>query len=107
MASNGVKKQYSKFQILPTILPQKVILAVKSTLRWREADLNNKAYKLLKEDILKKFSPRTETAVERAMKRTFTDTWPARAIVHNIVQRSGSSIVNQVHKISLWQSGAS
>ena len=53
MAAAGVKKQFTKFQVLSTIIPQNVIEEVKPFLRRSEADyVNNDSYKLLKKEIL-------------------------------------------------------
>ena len=87
MASAGVKKQFSKFQILSTILPQHVILEVKQILRKKEADLQNKAYKTLKDEILRIFGPRVDTNVAMAFSRTLGSGKPsqlARALVNDL-----------------------
>ena len=48
MASSGVKKNFTKFQVLSSCLPQKVITQVKKLLRKNEAEFPEKnAYKLL------------------------------------------------------------
>ena len=47
MASSGVKKNFTKFQVLLSCLPQKVILQVKKLLRKNKAEFPEKnAYKL-------------------------------------------------------------
>ena len=74
MAAVGVKKQYTKFQVLSTVLPKKVIEQVKSLLRKKETEFPaNNSYKLLKERILSIFGPRPEEAVERALSRVLVD----------------------------------
>ena len=71
MASVGVKKQWTKFLVLQTILPMKILHHVKPTLRKSEADFTDSlAYKALKKEIMRIFGPRIETGAERALKRT-------------------------------------
>ena len=70
MAAAGVKKQFTKFQILSSIVPTHVINQIKKFLRKSEADFtNNDSYKQLKQEVLRIFGPRPEAAIERAMKR--------------------------------------
>ena len=87
MAAAGVKKQFTKFQVMATILPQKVIMATKHILKKKETEFeNNKAYKTLKDEIIRIFGPRAEGNVEKALKRTLTDTPSqlARDLVNDI-----------------------
>ena len=73
MAANGVKKQFTKLQVLSSILPPHVIEEVKPILRLTEAQFpNNDAYKQLKTEILSIFGPRQEEGVERALGRVLT-----------------------------------
>ena len=73
MAAAGVKKQFTKFQTLTTILPKTVIDQVKSLLRKKETDFpNNDSYRLLKLQILKIFGPRPEDSIERAFNRVLS-----------------------------------
>ena len=75
MASAGVRKQFTKFQVLSSVIPKKVIDQVKTLLRKKETDFaNNNSYKLLKDEILRIFGPKPEDAVERALNRVMTDT---------------------------------
>ena len=70
MAAAGVKKQFTKFQVLSSIIPTHVINQVKKYLRKSETDFPNKdSYKQLKKELLRIFGPRPEAAIERAMKR--------------------------------------
>ena len=53
MAAVGVKKNWTKFQILSTIIPKKVIDEVKPLLQMNEAEFPDRdAYKQLKQEIL-------------------------------------------------------
>ena len=80
MAAHGVKKNYTKFQVLATIVPSKVTLQVKSLLRKKESEYPNKnAYKMLKNEILRIFGPKPEAGLERALTRVLTDTPSALA----------------------------
>ena len=73
MASSGVKKQFTKFQVLSSILPKEVIDEVKPLLSKTEAEFTqNDSYKQLKARVLKIFGPRPEDAVERALSRVLT-----------------------------------
>ena len=75
MSAAGVKKQFTKFQILATIIPRKVTEEVKPFLRKGEADYPQKnSYKLLKDQILRIFGPKPEEAVDRALSRVLTST---------------------------------
>ena len=70
MASVGVKKQFTKFQVLSSILPPHVIEEVMNLLKKQETDfVDNNAYKLLKTRILKIFGPNAEDPIERALSR--------------------------------------
>ena len=73
MSAVGVKKNYTKFQVLTTIIPKKVINQCKPLLRKQASDFPNKdAYKQLKATILRIFGPRPEARMERALSRTLT-----------------------------------
>ena len=75
MSAVGVKKQYTKFQVLSTVLPKKVEDQLKSLLIKTETDYPEKnAYKLLKTEVLRIFGPKPERAVERALSRVLVDT---------------------------------
>ena len=87
MSAAGVKKNFTKFQVLSTIIPAKVMNQVKSLLRKGENEFPNKdAYKQLKQKILRIFGPRPEAAVERALSRVMTDkpSELARQLVNDI-----------------------
>ena len=74
MAAVGVKKNFTKFQVLADILPHNVISQVKPLLRKKETDFapENKAYKKLKNEVLRIFGPKPEDAVNRALSRVMT-----------------------------------
>ena len=73
MASVGVNKNFTKFQVLARIIPKKVIDEVKPLLRRKETDFPEKnAYRLLKDEILRIFGPKPEAGVERALQRVLT-----------------------------------
>ena len=73
MSAVGVKKQYTKFQVLSTVLPKQVEDEMKSLLVMTEAEFPQKnAYKQLKTEILRIFGPKPEDSVERALNRVLT-----------------------------------
>ena len=87
MAANGVKKQFTKFQVLSSIMPPHVIEEVKPLLRLSEAQFtDNDSYKQLKREILNIFGPRQEAGVERALGRVLTGqpSSLARALANDI-----------------------
>ena len=87
MSAVGVKKQYTKFQVLSTILPKKVEDEMKSLLVRSEAEFPERnAYKLLKTEIMRIFGPKPESAVDRALSRVIVDTPSqlARALVNDL-----------------------
>ena len=87
MAQCGVKKQFTKFQVLATIIPRRIIEEVKPLLRKTEADFTEKdSYKQLKTRILTIFGPKPEESVERALNRVMTTTPSAlaRALVNDL-----------------------
>ena len=86
-AAAGVKKNFTKFQVLSEILPKEVADEVKSLLRKSETDFPDKnAYKLLKTEVLRIFGPRPEDPIERALSRVMTGkpSQLARALVDDI-----------------------
>ena len=90
MSAVGVKKQYTKFQVLSTVLPKKVEDQVKPLLIKTEAQFPNKdAYKTLKAEVLRIFGPKPERAVERALSRVLSDTPSelARALVNDLCKK--------------------
>ena len=87
MAAAGAKKQYTKFQIVSTIIPKHVEDEVKSLLELQETEFEqNNAYKLLKSEIMRIFGPKPTKAIDRALTRTLTGkpSILARALVNDI-----------------------
>ena len=70
MAAVGVKKQFTKFQVLSTIIPPHVIDEVMPLLSMGEAEFDaNDSYKQLKHEILRIFGPKQTAGAERALGR--------------------------------------
>ena len=87
MSAVGVKKQYTKFQVLSTVIPKGVEDEVQAMLTCQEAEFTeNNAYKLLKTEILRIFGPRPEEAIERALSRVLVGkpSQLARALVTDL-----------------------
>ena len=87
IAAAGAKKQYTKFQILSTILPKHIEDEVKSLLEMQETEFEeNNAYKLLKDEIMRIFGPKPSAAVDRALTRTLVGkpSVLARALMNDI-----------------------
>ena len=86
MAQWGVKKQWTKFQALSTWLPKNVLDQVKPLLRKTEDEYNGDAYKKLKTEVLRIFSPKPEASIERAFNRVLVDkpSSLARELVNDI-----------------------
>ena len=73
MQAAGVKKNFTKMQILSTILPKQIIEEVKSLLRKKEDDFPDKdGYLKLKKQIIRIFGPPANANFERAMSRVMT-----------------------------------
>ena len=87
MAAHGVKKNYTKFQVLATVIPSKITLQIKSLLRKKESEYPDKnAYKLLKTEIFRIFGPKPEAGLEKALTRVLIDTPSAlaRTLVNDV-----------------------
>ena len=90
MGSVGAKKQFTKFQVLSSILPPKVIEEVKDLLCLQETEFtDNDAYKQLKTEVLRIFGPKPEDAIERALSRVLVGkpSQLARALVRGICKK--------------------
>ena len=90
MTAVGVKKNYTKFQVLSTVIPKKIIDEVKPLLRRKETEFPNKnAYRLLKDEILRIFGPKPSAAVDRALGRVLTGkpSTLARALVNDLCKK--------------------
>ena len=93
MKSVGVKKSFTKFQVLATIIRKKVIKEVKPFLRLQESEFtNNDSYKRLKKNILRIFGPKPEVAMNRALSRVLTGTPSslARELVQDVCKHQMS-----------------
>ena len=98
MAMHGVKKQYTKFQILSEILPSKVQEEVMPLIIKTETDfVNNDAYKQLKDEVYRIFGPRPQAATERALNRVLTGkpSTLARQLVNDLCERQLDSFGSQ------------
>ena len=74
MKSAGVKSNFTKLQVLSTILPTKAINSIKNLLKKQEADFTAKdAYLQAKTKLLRVFGPCESADFERAMARVMTD----------------------------------
>ena len=87
MKLSGVKKQFTKLQVLTTILPDEVMQEVKDILEMQESDFEeNDAYYKLKTELIEIFGPPKEDAFERAMSRVLSGkpSQLARALVSDL-----------------------
>ena len=90
MKASGVKKQYTKLQVLAIILPKEVIEEVTPLLSKQESDFpNNDAYFQLKTEVLRIFGPPKEAEFERAMGRVMSGkpSQLARALVNDLCSK--------------------
>ena len=90
MSAVGVKKQYTKLQVLSNVLPKEVIDQVKPFLRKTEVEYPNAdAYKLLKNEIKRIFGPKPTAAWDRALTRVLVGRPSdlARALVNDICKK--------------------
>ena len=74
MRTHLVKKNYTKYLVLTSILPENVTEQLKNILRKSEAELGDKPYKVLKNQIFKLFGPPGNADFERAMGRVLSNT---------------------------------
>ena len=70
----GVKSQWSKREVLHSLLSDEVQVVVKHILKKDQANAGELPYKSLKLELLKKYAPKPEAAFERALSRTLTST---------------------------------
>ena len=106
MTTAGVKKNWTKFQVLTAVLPAQVQDELISTLQKSEADFpNNDAYKILKQKILKIFGQTEEARFERAMQRTLTGkpSQLARALVNDICDKELAGCCCSRAVATLWK----
>ena len=91
MKSDGVFKNFTKLQVLSTILPKRVIEQIKPILRKQETDFpNNNAYLLAKQQIIRTFGASQEADYERACSRVLSGkpSELARSITNDICKKS-------------------
>ena len=106
MQSSGVKKQFTKFQVLGAIIPEKVQDQVKAYLRKKETEWpENNSYKKLKEKILKIFGPTQSAGIERALGRTLVGTPSelARAIADDICRHELDGCCCDSIVLGIWK----
>ena len=74
MKQSGVKSNFTKLQVLSTILPTKAINSIKNILKKQESEFPQKdAYLQAKTKLLRVFGPCENADFERAMGRVMTD----------------------------------
>ena len=106
MATVGVKKNWTKFQVLTTILPKNIQEQVKPLLRKQSTEFpNNDAYKQLKTRIMRIFGPRPEAAMDRALTRVLTSTPSnlARELLNDICKHELDCDCCPAVILSLWK----
>ena len=87
MRTVEVKQNWTKFQVLSTVLPKNVQEEVKHVLRKQQSDFPQKdSYKQLKKEILRIFGPKPDDGWARALSRVLTGTPSqlARQLVNDI-----------------------
>ena len=87
MSVAGVKKNFTKFQVLSEVIPKRVQDEVMQLLMMTETEFpNHDAYKQLKTEIFRIFGPRLEAGMERALGRVLTGkpSQLARALVNDM-----------------------
>ena len=106
MTTAGVKKNWTKFQVLTTVLPSTVQDELISTLQKAETDFpQNDAYKVLKHKILKIFGQTEEARFERALQRTLTGnpSQLARALMNDICDHELEGCCCRRAVATLWK----
>ena len=106
MAASGVKKQFTKFQALSTILPKEVQDEVKELLSMQATEFeNNDAYKQLKDEISRIFGPEPEEANDRALNRVLVGkpSTLARALVNDICRKKLDCECCPAVILNLWK----
>ena len=106
MQAVGVKKNFTKLQVLSTVIPKRVQDEVKELLSMKASEFpNNDGYKQLKHEILRIFGPRPEDAVDRALARVLTGkpSQLARALVGDICKRRLDCPCCPAVVMSLWK----
>ena len=91
MQAHGVLKQFTKLQVLTTVLPQSVLSEIKPLLSKKESEfVNNDAYLQVKTEIIRIFAPSEDVHFDRAMGRVLSDTPSslARALVNDLCEKT-------------------
>ena len=106
MTSAGVKKQYTKLQVLGSAIPKHVQDQVKTYLSKSETEFpQNNAYKLLKTRILKIYGTSETAGFERALQRTLTGkpSELARVLVSDICEHELDGCCCRKAVATLWK----
>ena len=106
MTSAGVKKQYTKLQVLGSAIPKHVQDQVKTYLSKSETEFpQNNAYKLLKTRILKIYGTAETAGFERALQRTLTGkpSELARVLVSDICDHELDGCCCRKAVATLWK----
>ena len=105
MKSNGVKKNFTKLEVLTTILPSEVIEEIKPLLRKQESDFpNNDAYKQVKDEILRIFGLSDASHYQRAKGRVLSGkpSQLARAIMNDMCDKQLEGCCCHKWVFGLW-----
>ena len=69
----GVKSQWSKREVLHSLLPDDVQISVKNLLKKNQANAGTHPYKTLKQELIKQYAPKPQAAFETALGRQMSD----------------------------------
>ena len=106
VAAAGVKKQYTKFQVLIDCLPNNVQDEVKTMLTKKATEFpQNDSYRQLKTAILRIFGPKPHEAINRALSRTLVGkpSQLARALVNDICSKDLDCDCCPAVVLALWK----
>ena len=106
MKASGVKKQFTKLQVLAIILPKEVLDEVTPLLSKQESEFpNNDSYYQLKTEILRIFGPPKEAEFERAMGRVMSGkpSQLARALVNDLCSKGLDGCCCNKFIFGLWR----
>ena len=106
MKSAGVKSNFTKLQVLSTILPKKVTDEIKNILSKQESEFTRKdAYLQAKTEILRTFGPCEGASCERALSRVLVGkpSQLAKALINDLCAKelNGCCCINMVG--TLWR----
>ena len=105
MKASGVKKQFTKLQVLSTILPVEVMMEVRPILEKQESEFeNNDSYLQIKTELFRIFGPSEEEAFERAMGRVLSGkpSTLARALVNDLCDHQLDGCCCRKFIFGLW-----